>query len=182
MPRTRGGEVLDQPSGGRRRDHGVAAVDGSDRGKEIDRRSVLEQEAGGSRLQRLIGVLVDVERRQHDDPRRSATDVIARVAATPSSRGIRTSISTTSAVARRNAPIAATPSPASPTTVMSDCDSDQHRETGADQLLVIDQEHVDGHAGSGVGWYETPVSSTRGSVARTSKPPPAAGRATSEPP
>jgi hypothetical protein len=66
----RGGELLDQASSDRRREQRVAVRDGADTGDELSCREVFEQEAAGSRAQRVVGLLIEVECRQHQNARR----------------------------------------------------------------------------------------------------------------
>ena len=83
------GDSIDSPAG----DH-------PHRADELQRRGVLEQEPGGSRLEGAEHVVVEVERGEHDDRRRlRRARRIAVVAASPSRRGMRMSISTTSGLA-----------------------------------------------------------------------------------
>ena len=104
----------------RRRDHGVAAGDRADRGHQLGRRGVLEQEAAGAGAQRGEGVLVQVERGQDEHLGRAGAghDPPGRLDAVQP--GIRTSISTTSGRRPRQLD-RPPPSPASPTTSMSGC-------------------------------------------------------------
>jgi hypothetical protein len=61
--------ALDQAAGHARRQERVAAGDHTDRVDQIGRIDVLEQEAAGATLHRLVDVLVEIERRQDQDPR-----------------------------------------------------------------------------------------------------------------
>jgi hypothetical protein len=67
-PLAAAGELVDQAPGGRRGNDGTAGVHGSDREEQFFGRDVLQQEAAGPGLQRGEGVLVEVERGQHQDP------------------------------------------------------------------------------------------------------------------
>ena len=67
-----------------------------DRGDQPVGGDVLEQEAARAGAQRLVDVVVEVERREHEDARAPAPPASSRVAAMPSSLGMRTSMSTTS--------------------------------------------------------------------------------------
>jgi hypothetical protein len=60
---------VDQAAGDRRRQQRVAARDDPDAGRELLRRHVLEQEPAGARAQRLVDVLVEVERGEHEHAR-----------------------------------------------------------------------------------------------------------------
>ena len=66
------GEGLDQAPGDAGREQGVAAVDGGHRGEQPFRPGVLEQEPGGSGAQRAVDVLVEVEGGQHEHPGRAS--------------------------------------------------------------------------------------------------------------
>ena len=59
--------VLDQPPGDRRREQRLAGGDRAHRAGQLLAVGVLEQEAGGARLHRPVDVLVEVERREHQD-------------------------------------------------------------------------------------------------------------------
>ena len=67
--RHRGGSrhVGQQTSGGPRRDHGVTGMNRSDRGQELFRLRVLEQEPAGTSGDCGQQVLVGVERREYQD-------------------------------------------------------------------------------------------------------------------
>ncbi len=58
----------EQPPGDGGRDDGVAAGDRADRGQQVVRRDVLEQEAARAGPQPGVGVLVEVERGQDEHP------------------------------------------------------------------------------------------------------------------
>ena len=73
---------------------------------------------------------------------------ISRVAAMPSTRGIRTSMSTTSGRCRRTSSTASRPSAASPTTSRSGWVREHRGEPGAHQLLVVGDHHPDRHRGT----------------------------------
>ena len=108
---------------------------------QLQRRRVLQQEPGGPGLQRAEHEVVQVERGEHDRPRGgSAMACSAAVAASPSIRGIRMSISTTSGRCARTASTTSVPSSASPTTSRSSADSQDHPQPGADQRLVVDDQ------------------------------------------
>jgi hypothetical protein len=64
-----GGEPVEQPSGGARRDDRVPGVHDPDRVDQVPGPGVLEQEPRGAGLDRLVDVLVDVERGQDEHPR-----------------------------------------------------------------------------------------------------------------
>jgi hypothetical protein len=61
------GEVLEQAARSTGGDDRVARVNLADRGEQVGRGSVLEQEPGRAGLDRGERVLVQIERRQHDD-------------------------------------------------------------------------------------------------------------------
>jgi hypothetical protein len=61
------GELLDQPLGDRRRQQRLAGGHDADARRELLGRHVLEQEAAGAGAQRLVDVLVEVERGEHED-------------------------------------------------------------------------------------------------------------------
>ena len=63
-------ELLDHALRDRRREERLAAGDDPDRGEELLGRVVLEDEAACTGAERLVDVLVEVERRQDEDPRR----------------------------------------------------------------------------------------------------------------
>ena len=114
------GHLTDQRPGHRRGEHRVALRDLADRVDDLRRRGVLEQEPVGAGGERLDDVLVGVEGRQHDHPRRVVERPAARrVASRPLSRGIRMSISTTSGRSSSARATPSRPSPASPTTSRS---------------------------------------------------------------
>ena len=71
---------------------------------------------------------------------------MAAVALTPSRPGIRMSMRTTSGRSRRMTARAASPSPAVPTTVISGSEASRRGETGAYELLVVD-DHDGDHRG-----------------------------------
>ena len=60
---------LDQPPGDRRGEQRVASRDRVDRGQQVLRRDVLEQEAAGAGDERVEHVLVEVEGGEHQHPR-----------------------------------------------------------------------------------------------------------------
>src|SRR3569833_2334526 len=62
--------LLDQPPRARGGEGRIAVVRRTDGGDELLRRRGLEQEAGSTRAECLDDVLVQVERREHEDPRR----------------------------------------------------------------------------------------------------------------
>ena len=83
---------------------------------------------------------------------------------------MRMSISTTSGRSARTWSIASRPSEASPTTSISGLGVEDHPEAGADERLVVDEQDAD-HARA-----------STGSSARSTKPPPSRGPASSVPP
>ena len=82
------------------------------------------------------------------------------MASSPSSSGIRMSISTTCGWNRAAWAIASSPLAASATTSMSGSSASSIRKPGADHRLVVDDEHPDGHD----------TYPSRGSLARSTKP------------
>ena len=104
---------------------------------------VLEQEAARAGPQRRVHVLVEVERGQHQHPasaRRRRT--ICRVASMPSMLGHPDVHQHDVRGARAGHATASTPSAASPTTSMSRL-ARAAPEAGADQLLVVGDQHPD---------------------------------------
>jgi hypothetical protein len=69
--------------------------DDADCREELFGRVVLEHEAAGTGAERLVDMLVEVERRQDQDPGVSSAARMRRVASSPSSSGMRMSIRTT---------------------------------------------------------------------------------------
>ncbi|CAM5367528.1 hypothetical protein SDIAM26S_02855 [Streptomyces diastaticus subsp. diastaticus] len=63
-------EPVEEAARGRRRDHGVTAVHGTDRGEQFGRRNVLEHEPAGTGPEAGEGVLVQVEGGQDQHLRR----------------------------------------------------------------------------------------------------------------
>jgi hypothetical protein len=68
--RQRAGDLFEQPARRGRRHYRVAGRDRPDRGQQLLRLGVLQQEAAGAGAQRWEHVLVEVERGQDDHPRR----------------------------------------------------------------------------------------------------------------
>jgi hypothetical protein len=64
------GEAVEQPPGDTRRDHGIAAGNGPNRGKQLGGRRVLEKEPSGPGLKRGERILVGVERGEGEHPGR----------------------------------------------------------------------------------------------------------------
>ena len=126
---------------------------------------------------RLEDVLVEVERGQHDDVHIGevrVVDDLTRVAARPSSSGMRMSMTTTSGSSRRTSSIASPPFSASPTTSRSSSASRRTRKPGSKQRLVVGQDDP-GH----------PFPPWRGSYGRwawTRNPPPGLDPAARVPP
>ena len=122
--------------------------DDVDRGDQLLRRRVLEQEAAGAGPQRLVDVLVEVERGQHQHARRVAgrgEDPPGRLE--PVESGIRMSIRTTSGCSSR----AASTASRAVGRLADDLDVrlrlEDHPEAGAHQRLVVDDQDADGHRG-----------------------------------
>ena len=114
--------------------------------QQVRGRRVLEQEAARAGAQRGVGVLVEVEGGEDDDPRRGSPEAtIRRVASTPSMPGIRTSISTTSGARRATSSIACLPSAASPTTVEVRLRVEDHAKAHPQQLLIVDEHDARRH-------------------------------------
>jgi len=63
------GELADHAGGDGGRQEPVAHGDGPDARDELLGRLVLEHEPAGAGVQRLVDVLVEVERREHEHPR-----------------------------------------------------------------------------------------------------------------
>jgi hypothetical protein len=63
------GERLDDATGDRGRQHGLALVDDLDRRDELLRRGVLEEEAARAGAQPVVDVLVEIEGREDEDAR-----------------------------------------------------------------------------------------------------------------
>ena len=117
--------------------HGVEQVGGLD---------VLEQEARtrrrAARRRRTRRARTSSARPRACRPARGSA-VIRRVASSPSMRGIRTSIRTTSGRWRRASSTASPPSAASPTTSMSGCAVEQRAEPRAHERLVVGEQDAD---------------------------------------
>ena len=62
---------VQEPAGDRRGEQGLAARDHADRADQFLRRRVLDEEAAGAGAQGVDDVLVEVERRHHQDPWRA---------------------------------------------------------------------------------------------------------------
>ena len=121
----------------RGRQQRVTARDRAHRSDQLDRLGVLDEEPARPDSQRLEDVLVEIERGEdHDaDVGQPGSAVIAFVAASPSTPGMRMSISTTSGTSSRGERSASAPSPASPTTSMSSSCVEQRAQPAAHQLL-----------------------------------------------
>ena len=139
-------ELVDQPPGDARRDERVAARGVPDRAQQIDGLGVLQEEPGGAGADRLEHVLVEVERGEHHDVhgrRATGSATIVRVAARPSTLGIRMSITTTSGSScageldRGRAVVG----------LADDLDVvlgvEQHPQTGPEQRLVVGEHDTD---------------------------------------
>jgi len=63
------GELGDEPAGDGRRDQGVAGRHDPHRVEELLGGDVLEQEPAGAGVEGVVDVLVEIERREHQDPR-----------------------------------------------------------------------------------------------------------------
>ena len=79
-------ELGDQAPRDRGREERVARGDDPDGVEERLGADVLEQEAAGARLQRVVDVLVEVERREDEDPRSRLVPAERRAPASPRSR------------------------------------------------------------------------------------------------
>ena len=168
-----GQERLDHPAGDRGRQQRLSAVHRLDGVDELLGLDVLEQEAAGAGAQRVVDVLVHVERRQHDHPGAGVpgSPRIRRVASMPSMPGIRTSIRTTSGVERA----------AQRDRLVAVCglahdlevglDLEDHPEPGAHQGLVVGDEDADRHGGSQRAGWPAARSRRRGGGRATSGPP-----------
>ena len=100
---------------------------------------VLEQEAAGARPERVVDVLVEVERRQHET-RASGSAVIRRVAAQAVQAGIRMSIRTTSGGLAADQATASSPFAGLADNLEPGLGAEDHRESTADQGLVVDDD------------------------------------------
>ena len=99
--------------------------------------------------QRVVDVLVEVEGGEHQHARRrSPAAAIRRVASMPSISGIRMSISTTSGSSSRDAVDACSAVGALADDLDVVLGLEDHAEAGADQRLVVDEQHADAHAGT----------------------------------
>ena len=72
--------------------------------------------------------------------------MMRRVASMPSMPGMRTSMSTTSGARSAHRATASTPSAASPPDLEALGRVDDHPQPGADEVLVVGEEHADAHA------------------------------------
>ena len=142
-------ELLDHAGRDRRREQRFSSGDGADRGDQLLGRVVLEDEPAGAGRERLVDVLVERERGQDQDPRaRRRRARMRRVASSPSSSGMRMSISTTvgleaGRLVDRLEPVAR---------LGDDLDvglaGEQHPEAGAHHGLVVGDEDADRHGRS----------------------------------
>ena len=167
------GEALQQTAGRRGRHDRVAGVDMVDRGHELLQGGVLEEEAPGAGADRLEGVLIEVEGRQHQDPGSGGPrrDPAGRL----------------DAVHPRHAHVheddvglhAGDQFDGRPAVLgLADhlhllAGLQQHAESEPVHLLVVDQDDPDGHAPSRV---------RTGRTARRANPPPGRGPALRVPP
>ena len=132
------------------REHRVAGVHGADRVAQHHRRRVLEQEPAGAVPDRGRGPVVEVERRQHDDPHRlrrgGPPGRAGRSAGSPRRRPSPAS-GCPSAPRRARARRPAAPPrgrrAAEPTTSMPVLGVDDHPDALAEQLLVVDEQDPD---------------------------------------
>ena len=115
-------ELLDQASGDRGREERFARRHDPDGGHELVGGGVLEQESAGAGAQRLVDVLVEVERGEDEDARVSPEQSTRRFQAVRSGACGRPSARRRGA-AGRAASTASRPSAASPTTSRSGSDS-----------------------------------------------------------
>ncbi len=63
-----GGEALDEPAGDAGGEEGIAGGDDPHGVEDVFGSGVFEEEAARSAAQRLVDVVVEIERGQHDDP------------------------------------------------------------------------------------------------------------------
>ena len=91
-------ELGDQPAGDGGSEQGVAGRDDAHGVQQLVAAGVLQQEAAGAGAQRVVDVVVEVERGEHEHPDRvgDVGPARRRVASIPSRTGMRMSISTTS--------------------------------------------------------------------------------------
>jgi hypothetical protein len=123
--------------------HGVAAVHRADGGKQVVGSSVLEQEATGSGPERGEGVLVEVERGEHDDPRAQTAghEASGRLDAVESRHSDVHEDHVGGGRPERSERLAAVTRFADDSHI--GLGVDDHRQAGADELLVVDQVHPD---------------------------------------
>ena len=128
-----------------RREQRVAGGDGADRGEQLLGRVVLEHEAARAGAQRLVDVLVEVERRQDQDPRGCRR----RRGSAASPRGRRARACGCPS-ARRRAEARGLLDRLEPVARLGDdldvrLAREQHPEAGADHRLVVGDEDADRH-------------------------------------
>ena len=162
--------LLDQPAGDHRREQRLARSDRAHRLDQPRRRCALEQEPGGARLERLVDGLVAVEGREDEDLRRrpARNDTPGRLEPVEPRHPD---------VHQHDVGLELAHDPERLLTVLGLTDDldvllrlEDHPEPGADQRLVVDDQHAD-HDGA-----------PSGRLARTRKPPVGCGAASSEPP
>ena len=146
------GDVADQPAGDRRRQHRLAGGDAADGADDLGRRRVLEQEPAGAGAQGAQHVVVGLEGREDDHlGRPGAARAAARSRSSPSMPGMRMSISTTSGwcSGHRAGDLAAVGGLADDRDVVGA--REQHRQPGADERVVVDDQDADpvAHRGHG---------------------------------
>ena len=163
------GEVLDEAAGHRRCEQGLPARDHPDAASELVAGDVLQQEATGSRAQRFVHVLVEVEGRKHQHLHR-----VARVGARQPARRLdpvhhrHTDVHEhdvgLQGVSLRDGHLAVLGLAHHLDVVVG---VEDHAEAGAHEGLVVDDEDADAH---------------RGRRALTANPPPGRLPAVSSPP
>jgi hypothetical protein len=167
------GERLDDPASDRRIEQRLAGGNDPDRTDELLGRRGLEEEAAGSRSERVVDIRVDIERGQHHDSRRERLvggqltrgcdavkprhpDVHEDHIRTHSTGGVDGFDPVRGLGNHRNVRL---------------CGEDQP-ETGPDELLIVGQQHPDRHR----------VTSGTGIIAATWNPRPGRGPASRVPP
>ncbi len=141
------GERGEQPDGHARGDQCVPVGGGLDRLHQQFGSGVLEQEPAGARLEGAVHVLVEIEGGDHDDRHGSSTSGPAsrRVASMPSMFGhadVEQAHVGSQPTGQRHrfAPVGC---------LADDLDVglrvEDHPEPGADDLLIVGEEHADGH-------------------------------------
>ena len=178
------GEVGDQPPGHRRGEQRVAGGHHADRVDQFGGGGVLEQEAAGAGPQRLVHVVVEVERGEHQHPRpgragRGAEDLAGRLQPVHDRHPHVHQDDVGLQVPRLADRVGAVSGLAYHQQARL---GGEHRgEALAHHRLVVGDQAPRGHAAAGRAAGGHAVSPS-GSTAETTKPPSGAGPADSEPP